>query len=68
MRHRGFPKFIGKFDTLVGRDKRSRRKLYEGRIKATRGLQNIRDPKVKAMTHRIVRRKLNRELVKETNE
>lgn len=61
-----FRRYVGKYDTLVNESpKRTRRRMYAGRIKATKGLQNVTDPKVKAMTHRIVRRKLQREMLKE---
>ena len=41
--------------------------MYAGRIKETKGLQNVTDPKVKALSHRIVRRKMKREMNKEIN-
>ena len=65
---KGMPRFFGKTDTIRNESpKVSRRKFYEGRIKATKGLYNVSDPKVKAMSHRIVRRKLQRETQKEIN-
>ena len=57
--------YISKIDSVRRRYGWPRKKLYEGRIKATRGLHNIRNPKEKAMTHRIVRRKLQREDIRE---
>lgn len=60
-----FRRFIGKSDTLANESpKRTRRRMYAGRIKATKGLQNVTDPLVKAISHRIVRRKLQREMLK----
>ena len=59
-------RFYGKVDTLRNESpKTTRKKEYAGRIKATRGLHNVSDPKVKAMSHRIVRRKLGRETMRE---
>ena len=43
----------------------SHTKMYQGRIKATRGLFNLSQPDTKPMSHRIVRRKLQREMVKD---
>jgi hypothetical protein len=50
------------------RDKYMHAKTYAGRIKATRGLHNLADPRNKPMSHRIVRSQMKREFQKEINE
>ena len=58
-------KFIGNIDTLRKRGKCSNKKTYRGHIKPTKGLSNLNDPCIKPLSHRIVRRKLQREMMKE---
>lgn len=59
-------KAVRKFDSLTNQSpKAMRRKLYAGRIKPTKGLQEVSNPTSKAISHRIVRRKLQREMKKE---
>jgi len=57
--------------TIVIRGKRYKLmhgKTYSGYIKYTKGLQNLNDPRIKPMTHRIVRSKSKREIMTEINE
>ncbi len=48
-------------------DKPSLSKLYRGRIKPTKGLMWLGDKKTKPLSHRILRRKLKEEDMKEIN-
>jgi hypothetical protein len=43
-------------------------KIYSSCIKYTKGLQNLNDPRIKPMTHRIVRSKMKREIMKDVDE
>ena len=56
---------LRKFETLARIYKWSHKKMYSGRIKATRGLQCLDQKDSKPLSHRIVRRKLQREMVKD---
>jgi hypothetical protein len=50
-------KFYGKTDTIRRHGKCSRAKMY-GRIKATKGINNLESSGNRALSHRILRRKL----------
>lgn len=57
-----------KLETLCKREHWSHNKTYQSRVKTTRGLNNLNDPKVKPISHRIVRRKLHKEMINELGE
>lgn len=60
--------YLGKHDTIIRRIKGSHKKFYRSRIKATRGLGCLGQPDTKPLSHRIVRRKLQREMITELGE
>jgi len=63
-----FRRYIGKVDTMRQQYGWMRGKTYAGRIKATKGLSNLNDPRTKPLSHRIVRAKTKRETMQEINE
>ncbi len=59
---------VPKYETISKEEHWSHSKMYQSRIKPTRGLRNLSDPHVKSMSHRIVRRKLKKEMITELGE
>lgn len=63
-----FRRFLGKWDTLAHQFGWMHDKTYSGRIKPTKGLSNLHDPRTKPISRRIVRAKIKRETMKDINE